>query len=240
MLITVFFSALSQAEKLPLVIGVENLLPHSGHEEIDGEGYANIIVREVFKDYSIKFEAAPYARLKRNLVSGKIDIMLLCVPFNFTLKDKVIFPQQPILQSAQVFFVRKDFPWRYHRDQSHSKVLLGLTSGLDYHELEWLLGETKLNYYIEGEQHIARALNLMRNNKLNVYYEDRAAVMFTAKKLNMVDEIMEAGAVLPPVDLFLGIGSHRSDAKQLAALFDSEIERLRQQDFIANAVNKVQ
>ena len=221
-----------------LVIGVENLLPHSGHVDIEGEGYANLVVQEIYSDLNVSFEFASYARLVRNLVNGKIDIMLISSPLNFTPEQGVIFPTQPVATSQLAFFVAADSEWNYTGDESAENVSLGLTSGLDYSPLKGFLDRTELNYYIEGEKHIARGLDLLMKNKINVFYEDKEAVLWTASRLNLKDKIRIAGFAIPEVGLFLAIGGHRADAKQLADTFDKQIVRLRQSGQLAKMIER--
>ena len=194
-------------------------MPHSGHSEIDGEGYANLLVQEIYSDFNIQFKFASYARLKRNLVEGKIDIMLLAVPQNFQPENGVVFPSQPIARSEMVFFVRLDSEWNFKGDESAEDVSLGLPSGLDYSLLSGFLNRTELNYFIEGEDHIARALELLMKNKINVFLEDKEAVLWTASKLKLQDRIRIAGFAIPKEDIFVAIGGHRKDAQLLADIF---------------------
>lgn len=232
------FSTTSFAIESKLVVGVENLLPHSGHKDADGEGYANVLIKEAFKDFQVSFKQAPYARLLWYLNNGEVDIILLAAKYDFDNEQHVVFPQEAIASSTMSFFVRYDNTWSYKSPLKGGDMVIGLVEGLVYPEIEQFLNTTKFNYYMSGDNITRRSLELLLKGKLTTVYEDRDAVIFSASKMGIINKIRDAGTGESLLLMYPAISSKRVDALTLANRFDQSMRLLREKGKLSDILKQ--
>jgi ABC-type amino acid transport substrate-binding protein len=125
-----FISATATATDEKTIIGAEDSAGLWGMK--DGTGCGNDIVAAAFKaaNFPVTFEVLPYIRAKKEVIEGKLP-GCFGMAWESSLKDKVVFADQPLYTVTTVVVVKKDDSVTKMEDLKAGMVV-GTVRGYEY------------------------------------------------------------------------------------------------------------
>jgi polar amino acid transport system substrate-binding protein len=209
-----------------LKIGYEPYLPLTSQAGEKPEGYGIEILRKVYAKHELVFQLIPYSRGLKMLEDGKIDMLFGAATFDFKNPKNIVVPKESIDTSVMTFFTTTKNPWVYNNSDSLKGIRLGLVNGYEYPSLQKI--QDKSNFiYISGNDTTVRNLTKLLLNRINVLYEAKNVVLYTAKQLGTQDRIKENISLGEPLPIYCVLSQKTENAQQLADEFDANLQKLR-------------
>lgn len=197
-------------------------------------GYTKHVVKRIFEDagYKVSYEMRPIGRALKEVELGKFAAIPMA---QTTSAQRLLLSKRRIASLRQTFYIRNDNAWRYQDIPSLRGVLVGSIAGYNYsvvdvayhRYLETHKSDTSRVFELAGESASKRVFRMILRGRLTTFNEDQGVFQFLTKHLKGADRLIAAGE-LGRVDMHFAVSSVRKDAKELLAIFDAGIERLRQ------------
>ncbi|MCB1144101.1 MAG: transporter substrate-binding domain-containing protein [Leptospiraceae bacterium] len=165
------------------------------------KGYAIDMIEEIYrnKGFTIKLNTFPYARGLLMIQKGECDIYAEAA-YSPEEENNFIFGEEPTFLYQLAFVVRKDSQWRFQGIESLKEIRVATGVGWDYSyvssDYQKYLTDPENKGKVEflsGEDVVERILKLMISGRIDAYCDSIDVINYFANKLNISEEIREAG-----------------------------------------------
>ncbi len=215
-----------------ITIRADEWFPYNGHPKADLPGYGIEITREIFekKGHSIEYRTINWARAVKMTMAGQYNGVIGAATGDI---PQAIFPEEPIGNSLNVYFVKKDSKWKYEGFDSLKTVSLGIIKGYSYGEaidtyiqtvsdpiqVQVVTGDTPLNLNIKK----------LLAGRIDVIVEDQNVFQAKVIEMKVADQIRLAG--IGNYDklhnLYVAFSPKDPKSEEYARIFDKGIRKLR-------------
>lgn len=233
-LIVLLWSGTGYAETLN--IAVHEFCPYlcKPEKENGKEGYVAEVLRAIYepKGFKLVFDRVPYVRGIRSTEQGIYDGMPM---LNSQSSDKIVLSKELCGILVQNFYVKKGNPWKYTGLNSLENILVGSIIGYNYSPLDpdyesylrkYSKTEPKRVFYVASENPTLSNLKMIQTDRITTFNECSYVVEYIINKENLGPKFEVAGT-LGILKNYMGISPKRPDVRELTAVFDVGIQRLR-------------
>lgn len=194
-------------------------------------GYATEITRDIFAaaGYRVSYSTAPWARAVLDTRNGRYQALIGVA--NSESPADLLYPQEPVADNINVFFVRANNRWQYRDIASLDGVIVGIAN-------DYLFGEPFDSYVLKHKADadrlhtlvtdapVEQGATLLRIKRIDSYLDDRTVVRWTLGKGKLPADLREAGE-LSRFPLYVGFSRKDPRAAQWAKTFDEGIRKMR-------------
>lgn len=191
-----YFSSQSIVARDPLSIGTDDWPPYEFYQNNDPNqpitGFSTEIIRKVFQQLKIKHEKIviyPWVRAELLITTGKIDA-LYSVSTSAKRRQCCYFPDEPLIQSPWIFFIRKQDRNKlsFNSFDDLTGYLIGAVRSYSYTPAFWQYLETKGRYQLVGSDE--QNFNKLLANRVDFVISEYGNGKSLIKKLKANDRII--------------------------------------------------
>ncbi len=192
-------------------------------------GIIGDIVKHIFesKGHKVSFRTIPWSRIKKsmNLYTGVLA-MIKTKSFDF------VYPEEEASVAKACFYVKKGSKWHFEGINSLKNIRIGLVQDYEYDALgpefkAFRSANKHMIQYLTGKN--ANILNFKKliYDRFETTLNDRNITSYILKKLDIKDQIAEAGCLDSEVILYVVFPTSHLKSHVYAKMFDKGIRDLR-------------
>lgn len=230
----VLFPGTSHARAL--VIAADPWCPFNCEPGSDKPGYLVEIAKEVFEPlgHTVTYESVNWARALVTTREGQYDAVFGAARGD---AEDFVFPEGPLGQAGNAYFVRKDDPWKLDKPEALSGKTVGLIRDYDYGGLEADIEKYATAEYVGGNDPLPANIKKLLAERLDVVVEEASVFNYTAGELGVLDKVrLESSGDYDPI--YIAFSPAKEDSKQLAADLDAGMARLRESGRLQEILTK--
>ncbi len=194
------------------------------------QGIGIDLARRIFEPlgYKVEYTIMPWTDALKQVRTGKIAAVV-----GASRKDdkRLIFPDNPLREVSDNFYVRAGSPWRYQGIHTLKNRRVGIIQDYGYGDVVSQFIEQ--NKFTADVLHIASGKNPLKDNiaklidgKIDVLIESKVVMDYTLKDSNLGDKIVWAGSA-PQDNVYLAFSPALPQSRQFAALYDAAIRSMK-------------
>ena len=222
-----------KAQEISVGLGDIGYPPFYFYQDAKPQGASYEITQAVadMLGYKLVIKQYPWARLLRNLHSGKVDMAVHL----YATKERasfLVFTEEPHIYESNSLFVRKGSLIQFSGNLNDLKGLAfgqieGYSYGEYYDDADFL---NKEEFASEGN--LVKMLSLER---IDIAVASRAAIMWNADQLNLTSHIEELTPTLDYGPAFMAFSRANPEANKLAKQFTNAIVKFKKQTTIVKS-----
>lgn len=220
-LVTLLFNQSISSDEISL--RTDYWCPYTCEDSVSQRGVLIDIVEHIFeqKGHTLNYRIIPWKRAiamtRKGVFNGIIGSFYEDAP-------DFIFHKEALAYSVNVFFVLDGSNWKYSGLESLNDVKFGIVLGYSYGvEIDkYIQNHGKQRVYVaSGDTPISDLVRLLKLNRIDAVLENRWVMKHYLKKINMSNEIIEAG-----ISSFDPVYVAFSPVKPLSHQYASEIDNV--------------
>lgn len=211
-------------------IRADMFFPISGNPFDDRPGYMIEIAQTILseKGYTVDYQLMPWARSLIMAEKGLID----CVVGAYKSPDrKLIYPSLPWGQDQNNFYVNKDLQWKFKGLRSLKGIRVGLIHEYSYSQEFDAFVRAPENSdtfeYTYGNNALEQNISKLLAGRIDTTLETNLVMPGKLRELNLENDIVSAGKLDPPNDLYIACSSDKESTHTYIQWFDQGIKQLR-------------
>jgi len=178
--------------------------------------------------HEVEYRTMPWKRSIQMVREGEFDCVVGAYKSD---APDFIFPEEPWGLIGSSFYVKKGSSWKYTNLNSLAEVRIGTIGGYAYSD--------ELDAYIEANKanskvNVLNANNALEQNikklslgRIDVTIESDLVMNAKLKALGMENEIVVAGLLAPPENMFIACSPAKSTSSEYVKLFSDGLKELR-------------
>ena len=223
------FSAQAQSSKT-IIIGADEWCPINCTNTGKQQGIGIDLARKVFEPigYKIEYQIIPWSEALKLVREGKINAVI-----GASRKDDktLIFPDNPITEISDNFYVRTGSPWRYQGIHTLKNKRVGIIQDYGYGDVMTdFIAKNKFTadvlYTAQGKTPLKDNIEKLMDGKIDVLVESKIVMDYTLKNSNLAEKIIWAGSA-PQDYVYLAFSPALPQSKTLAAQYDATIRSMK-------------
>jgi polar amino acid transport system substrate-binding protein len=243
LLITLASSVLwgsTQAYSDTVSIRADNWFPMNGDPKSATPGYMIELATRIFGDagHTVDYRTMPWERAVKSVREGEFDCVVGAYPED---APDFIYPKASWGLDEAAFYVKKNEAWRYTGLESLSTIKLGLVGGYAYDEAfdNYIKENNKGNYqFIKGDNALENNIKKILAGRLTATVESPLVMLAKLKEMGHQGEIVEAGKLGEPSDMYIACSPAKKSSKALINLVDEGTSQLRQSGELQKILDK--
>jgi polar amino acid transport system substrate-binding protein len=226
-----------------LTLRADSWYPFNGEPEAANPGYVVEILKAVFgkENLKIDYQIMPWKRAVADCQSGAIDGVIGALKSD---APDLVFPDEPMSISSQVFYVKKGSDWKFTGIDSLRGKRLGVINGYSYSE--------KMDAYVKANEKDASLIDLaagdtpveqcvkkLKAGRIDCYLEVEPVFLAAVPKYGMAsDDFVSAGPLAEPDPFFVAFTPKKPEAKKWAQIWTDGLKELRKSGKLAEILAK--
>ena len=238
-LFSLFIPSVALSQTITIV--ADDWCPYNCEPGSDSPGYIVELAHEIFTSagFRLEYKYVPWARALKEVTKGTYGGAIAATPKEM---PNGIFPEEELGYYANDLIIRKGDPWRFKNIDSLKRVKLGAIKDYNYGKQMDAYIEKHMNstavQVLSGNNCVERNLRKLLDSRIDVYLEDRNVAFYTAKQMNIIDEIEFGGTEGKPIAMYIGFSSANPESKTYARLLSEGIKRMRKSGQLAKILKK--
>jgi len=224
----VLLSTICQANTV--TIRADEWYPINGVPDSKDPGYmielATIILAK--HGHEVEYRTMPWKRSVKMVRDGAFDCVVGAYKSD---APDFVFPEEPWGIIGSSFYVKKGNSWKYTNLESLAELRLGTIGGYAYSdELDAYIETNKAN----SKVNVLNANNALEQNikklslgRIDVTIESDLVMNSKLKTLGMEKDIVLAGLLAPPDDMFIACSPAKQSSSAYVKLFSDGLKELR-------------
>ena len=223
LLVLLCVSVVSHAQ--PLKVCTNEWPPYTMLEEGQVRGIDADLLHLVLTNLGISYDITlePWRRCLRKMNDGKLDILLDAFYSDERAKT-MIFPNEPMAESAMVLFHARARPYTINSVDDLTGLRVGTEPGYAYSHEAFAKGT---HFIREDAPTLDANVGKLLLGRIDLVITDRAVGLFTAKNMGVQDSIAYSPQPLYSDRVFAAF-SRRPAIAALVSSFESELRRVKQ------------
>ncbi len=221
--------ALAQGQKT-IVIAADEWCPINCEANGKRQGVGIDLARAIFEPlgYKVNYTVMPWAEALKQVRAGKISAV---VGASRTDSKSLIFPDNPISEVSDNFYIRTGSPWRYQGPHTLKNRRIGITQDYGYGDvMTRFIAQNKFTadvlYVAKGTTPLKDNIDRLLNGKIDILVESKVVMDYTIRNERLSDKIVWAGSA-PQDYVYLAFSPALPQSKQLAAVYDAAIRSMK-------------
>ena len=185
--------------------------------------------------YKVYYIVVPWAQALEDVRSGKADAV---VGANTTDDPNLIFPENPIANITDDFFVLQGVSWRYQGEFTLKGKRLGVIDGYGYGDIVTkFINDNKNVVGIvnakSGKDALKKNIEDLLTHRIDVLVESKLVMDYTLQKMQLDNTIIWAGGV-PQAPVYLAFSPALLASRERQIQYDQGIRQLRDAGMLDN------
>lgn len=236
MLLACLFAHSAHALPESITIAADVWCPYNcdpGHQKA---GYVVEVAKAIFepKGIAVYYEVTTWKRALNETRKGHYHAAICATAVE---APGFIFPKSPVGASVFKFFTAPESTWKFTTIKALQSISLGVVEGYDYegdiNEFIWAHKNHRNHLQmVSGNDTALQNIRKLLAGRIDVMLEDENVVMNALLEMGKPESALRsAGVLTPAIDrdklLYLAFSPKLKESKELAAIFDAGIQRMR-------------
>jgi len=221
-------TTLTIADEITIV--ADEWAPYNGDPNSKELGYGIDIAKHVYEaaGHKVIYKILPWNRAIKEAREGNFNAIIGALRED---APDFIFPEEEFGVSENAFFVRKGVSWKFSGVESLQAVKIGLIKDYSYGVAldKFFKGNKKIAKYVYGTDPLAKNINKLLANRLDVLIDDPNVVLQKAMKMGVSDQIVKAESEKDTEDnrIYIAFSPKNMKSKEYAEILSKGIRRLK-------------
>ena len=231
--LTIFFCFLVSplyADKKPVItIAADSWCPINCAKPENRLGVGIELAKAIFEPlgYHVAYKVMPWTEALRKVRAGQVDAIIGASRFD---DETLIFPQEPIYNISDDFYVLKGKGWRFQGMHSLQNKKIGVIADYGYGSaISAYIAKNKANNSLiqlaTGERALMGNIKELQAGRIDAIVETKPVMEYTIARLHLEDVFEWAGSS-PQDRVYLAFSPALPKSKALAEQFDEGMRRL--------------
>ncbi len=222
-----------------ITIRADSWYPINGDPGSDKPGYMIELAKKILGDagHTVDYRLMPWERAVDEVRQGNID----CVVGAY-IEDApdFVYPSESWGLDESRFFVKQGDPWRFEGLDSLANIKLGLIGGYAYGEDfdQYIEANPDVGQFVKGDNALEKNIKKILGGRITATVESPLVMQAKLKDMGLQADIVAAGNLGEPSDMFIACSPAKSSSKALVELIDTGTQNLRASGELQDILDK--
>ena len=231
-LLVIFIQSFALAESKTITLVADPWCPWNC-EDKSNPGIAVEVAKAIYEPlgYEVLYVPMSWFRAIEEVNNGTYTGLIGADKSIPEVKD-FIFPETAFSHFDDVYVLKLDSNFSYKDISSLKGKSIGIVA--NYHFLDEIGKYIEDNYnnpkiisQVTGVNGVEQNLKKLINGRIDMYLDDRAVILYNAKKLGIRNQIKVGGEIKEDLDHYIVFSPKLSESRMLAKIYDEGIKKLK-------------